>query len=124
MERIVQGVETDRNGAVCAYWVCNGHPLASMSDRGRGLEWTRVEARGRETGRRNILHVIDRERAGQVRGVPVLAPVLDGAEAAGPVYRGGRSMRRSCSARFSVFVESAYCSRRAAFRGDDPPDQL
>ena len=77
VERIVQGVETDEDGAVCAYWVCSGHPLAAMSDRNRGLEWTRVEARGRETGRQNILHVIDRERAGQVRGVPVLAPVLE-----------------------------------------------
>ena len=44
---------------------------------GSGLEWTRVEARGELTGRRNIVHVITRERAGQLRGVPVLAPVLE-----------------------------------------------
>ena len=42
--------------------------------------WTRVQARGDRTGRRNILHIMQRERAGQVRGVPVLAPVLESLE--------------------------------------------
>ena len=51
--------------------------LYGMSMLGSGLEWTRVEARGELTGRRNIVHVITRERAGQLRGVPVLAPVLE-----------------------------------------------
>ena len=77
VHRIVQGVETDADGTVVAYWVCNRHPLSDTSMLGAGLTWTRVEARGAASGRRNILHVITRERAGQVRGVPVLAPVLE-----------------------------------------------
>ena len=77
VHNIVQGVETNAEGRVVAYWVCNRHPLSDTSMLGSGLEWTRVEARGELTGRRNIVHVITRERAGQLRGVPVLAPVLD-----------------------------------------------
>lgn len=66
VHNIVQGVETNAEGRVVAYWVCNRHPLSDTSMLGSGLEWTRVEARGELTGRRNIVHVITRERAGQL----------------------------------------------------------
>lgn len=75
VHQIVQGVETDESGAVVAYWICNRHPLAA--DYNAPAEWTRVEAYGAATGRRNVLHVMQRERAGQRRGVPLLAPVLE-----------------------------------------------
>ena len=74
---IVQGVETDADGMVVAYWVCNHHPLGSHSATDAdGITWKRVEAYGAKTGRRNVLHVMNRERAGQRRGVPILAPTL------------------------------------------------
>ena len=76
VERIVQGVETDADGKVVAYWVAKRHPLTTNYTL-TGQEWTRVEAWGRRTGERQVLHVMNRERAGQVRGVPMLAPVLD-----------------------------------------------
>ena len=47
---IVQGVETDADGMVIAYWICNRHPLSSLSNQSGVLEWTRVEAYGK-TGR-------------------------------------------------------------------------
>lgn len=72
--QIVQGVETNRDGAVVAYWIASRHPLAYDST--VPLTWTRVEARDPETGEPNILCVTQRERAGQRRGVPLLAPVL------------------------------------------------
>lgn len=74
VHQIVQGVETDKDGAVIAYWVASRHPLAY--DNPLPLTWTRVEARDKETGEPNILCVTQRERAGQRRGVPLLAPVL------------------------------------------------
>lgn len=78
VNQIVQGVETDADGAVAAYWICNRHPLSNTATiEPGGMEWTRVEAFGRETGRRNVLHIMNRERAGQRRGVPILAPVLE-----------------------------------------------
>ena len=75
---IVQGVETDADGMVVAYWICNRHPLGSNSTvDAEGIQWNRVEAYGAKTGRRNVLHVMSRERIGQRRGVPLLAPVLE-----------------------------------------------
>lgn len=72
--QIVQGVETDKDGAVIAYWISSRHPLSY--DSAVPLTWTRVEARDPKTGEPNILCVMQRERAGQRRGVPLLAPVL------------------------------------------------
>ena len=78
VEKIVQGVETDADGMVIAYWVCDRHPLASTSVTGlTASHWTRVEAYGKKTGRQNVLCLMQRERAGQLRGVPLLAPVLE-----------------------------------------------
>ena len=78
VNQIVQGVETDADGVVVAYWICNRHPLANTATIQPGeMQWTRVEAFGRESGRRNVLHIMNRERAGQRRGVPILAPVLE-----------------------------------------------
>lgn len=63
---------------VTAYWICNRHPLGSNSAvDAAGLTWQRVEAYGDTTGRRNVLHIMSRERIGQRRGVPLLAPVLE-----------------------------------------------
>ncbi len=73
--RIVQGVETDKMGRVVAYWICDRHPLAKLDH--NELKWQRIEVRGELTGNRNILHIMKRERAGQLRGVPMLAPVLE-----------------------------------------------
>ncbi len=73
--RIVQGVETDKMGRVVAYWICDRHPLAKLDH--NELKWQRIEVRGELTGNRNVLHIMKRERAGQLRGVPMLAPVLE-----------------------------------------------
>lgn len=106
VHNIVQGVETDAEGMVVAYWVCNRHPLGSFSATGSdGIEWTRVEAYGENTGRRNVLHVMNRERAGQRRGVPMLAPVLEALKQFGR-YTDAEITAAVISAAFTVFVES------------------
>lgn len=77
------GVETDEYGKVIAYWVATRHPLAKRrpsytnGQRPFPSEWVRVPAFGDETGRRNILHVARRQRPGQRRGIPLLAPVVE-----------------------------------------------
>lgn len=42
-----------------------------------GNTWTRIEVRGNQTGRRNVLHLFDQLRPDQVRGVPWIAPILE-----------------------------------------------
>lgn len=102
---IVQGVETDEDGMVTAYWFCNRHPLSSLANQAGALEWTRVEAYGK-TGRPNVLHFLNRERAGQRRGVPTLAPVLESLKQLGR-YTEAEITAAVISAMFTVFIQSA-----------------
>lgn len=101
---IVQGVETDADGMVIAYWICNQHPLSSLDNLAGGLRWTRVEAYG-STGRPNVLHVMNRERPGQRRGVPILAPVLEALKQLGR-YTEAEIAAAVISAMFTVFIQS------------------
>lgn len=106
VHHIVQGVETDQDGMVVAYWVCNRHPLGSHSTaEAEGITWARVEAYGASTGRRNVLHVMNRERVGQRRGVPILAPVLESLKQLGR-YTEAEITAAVISAMFTVFIKS------------------
>ena len=124
VERIVQGVETNAAGTVVAYWICNRHPLSSTADiQPEGVRWVRVEAFGRETGRRNVLHIMNRERAGQLRGVPLLAPVLEATKQLGR-YTDAEIMAAVISSMFTVFVQSQTASDGRPLGETLPPEEL
>lgn len=124
VHRIVQGVETDESGAVVAYWICSRHPLESTINQQPGkLDWQRVEVYGRQTGRRNILHVMTRERIGQVRGVPLLAPVLEALKQLGR-YTDAEITAAVLSAYFTVIVKSTIANDGRPFGEMIPPEQL
>ena len=122
VESIVQGVETDADGMVVAYWICNRHPLSSLANQAGPLEWTRVEAYGK-TGRPNVLHVMNRERPGQVRGVPIMAPVLEALKQLGR-YTEAEITAAVISAMFTVFVKSATVQDGRPIGEAIPPEQL
>ncbi len=122
VHRIVQGVETDADGMVIAYWICNQHPLSSLSNQAGALEWTRVEAYG-SSGRPNVLHVMNRERAGQRRGVPILAPVLEALKQLGR-YTEAEITAAVISAMFTVFIQSATVQNGKPIGEALPPEQL
>lgn len=119
---IVQGVETDADGMVIAYWICNQHPLSSLSNQAGALEWTRVEAYG-SSGRPNVLHVMNRERAGQRRGVPILATVLEALKQLGR-YTEAEITAAVISAMFTVFIQSATVQNGKPIGEALPPEQL
>lgn len=73
--RIVDGVEIDRDGEVLRYYVASRHPLLEGST--ETVEWTAVDAVGRETGYPNILHIMTVERPEQRRGVPFVAAQIE-----------------------------------------------
>jgi lambda family phage portal protein len=77
---VLEGVEVGRYGEPLAYWVSDRHP-ADTPTRNirmlRALSWTRIPAFGAETGRPLVLHLMESERPGQRRGVPILAPVIE-----------------------------------------------
>lgn len=76
------GVEVGGHGEVLAYWVATRHPLAKRYPFFIGQkhpyqrDWIRIPARGAESGRLNLMHVMRAMRPGQRRGVPLLAPVV------------------------------------------------
>lgn len=74
--RIINGVEVDKNGRLMAVWVCNkiwNEPLNIEPD----LKWRRVRVFGKETGTRNVLHICIDNRPDMYRGAPFLAPVIE-----------------------------------------------
>lgn len=72
--RLRGGIEDDEYGCPVAYYVAKVHPKDSYAGK---VEFERILAFGAKTGRRNILHIMESERPGQRRGVPLLAPVIE-----------------------------------------------
>lgn len=73
--RIIDGVEIDREGAVVRYHIANRHPL--MSEATAQVEWTPIDAFGKDTGMPNVLHVATWERPEQRRGIPFVAAQIE-----------------------------------------------
>ena len=96
------GVETNEQGEVIAYHILNCHPLAR--DIQKMPEWVRVKAFGEKTGRRNVIHIMNRERIGQRRGVPMLAPVIESLKQLGR-YTDAEIVAAVVSGMFTVFIE-------------------
>lgn len=65
---IQHGIEYDAIGRRAAYWLYKQHP-GEMSPASSGITSTRVQAS-------DILHLYEKTRPGQSRGVPVLAPSM------------------------------------------------
>lgn len=100
---MVEGVEFDRLGAPLAYHVCNGYPNEYLA--GQSLAWERLPAFGDVTGRRRVMHVMsDKERPGQKRGAPYLAPVLEPLQKL-ERYSSAELMAAVISAMFTVFIK-------------------
>lgn len=99
--KIIGGVETDGTGEVVAYHFSKHHPLSYVTE---PMEWVRVPAYGEETGRRNVIHIMVRERIDQRRGVPFLAPVIEALKQLGR-YTDAELVAAVVSGLFTVFIE-------------------
>lgn len=70
---LASGVERDASGEIQAYHIQNIHPGDSSSD---GFsKWERIPAFS-STGRRKFIHVYEKTRPGQSRGVPLISNVI------------------------------------------------
>ncbi len=99
--KIVGGVEVDSDGEVVAYHFSKHHPLSCANEQ---IEWQRVEAYGKRTGRKNVLHLMCRERIDQRRGVPFLAPIIESLRQIGQ-YTNAELVAAVVSGLFAVFIE-------------------
>ncbi|MEC0269068.1 phage portal protein [Paenibacillus anseongense] len=117
---ILGGVEVDEYNGVSAYWFVNQHPLGKQDKK---KEWVRVEAFGKQTGRRNVLHLMESERPEQRRGVPVLAPVIESLKQLGR-YTEAELMAAVVSGMFTVFIESETSDQPLGVMMDQEIDQV
>ena len=115
-----EGVEKNANGEVVAYHISKFHPL-SFQDR-EPREWVRVKAFGEKTGRRNVIHVMNRERIGQVRGVPFLSPVIETIKQLGR-YTEAEVLAAVINGLFTVFIEKESASDDVPF-GEAVPEDI
>ena len=75
---LIAGVMLDTDGVATGYQVSTRHPDDTGSTGGAArLEWVDVPAWDAATGRPLALHLLDRLRPDQARGVPWLAPVIE-----------------------------------------------
>lgn len=96
------GIEVDQWGAPITYYVAQKHPLDMTQGK---IEWKPVPAFGPKTGRRNILHLLEMERPGQRRGVPILAPVIESLKQLSR-YSEAELAAAVVSSMFTVFIKS------------------
>lgn len=97
-----QGVTLDQDGAPVAYHVMRQHPGGLMP---MDMEWDIIPAFGSRTGRRNFLHLYDKRRPGQTRGIPYIAPVIELLKQLGD-YTNAEVTAAVISGMFTVFVTS------------------
>ena len=118
-DKIVGGVEVDQCGEVIAYHIADHHPLSyAYTD----ISWQRVEAYGSLTGRRNVLHLMNRERIGQRRGVPFLAPIIESLKQLGR-YTDAELVAAVVSGMFTVFIEKAGSNNEDAIGSMIPEEE-
>ena len=104
--RVISGVEIDSGGAVVAYHIASRYPQSFyIMNNLASLTWSRVEAFGKLTGRRNVLHLMESERPEQRRGVPFLAPVIEPLKQL-TRYTEAELMAAVVTGMFTVFVKS------------------
>lgn len=97
------GVELDTNGAPVAYHIRRFHPGSMQGRTNKSSD--RFVAFGEKTGRRNVLHVLDRKRVGQTRSAPMLAPVIEPLKQLDK-YTEAEIMAAVVSSMFTVFVKT------------------
>lgn len=100
---LTAGVEKDEYGAPITYHICNQHPGSRFGLSNR--TWTKVPAYGANTNLRNIIHLYKIIRAGQTRGVPYLAPVIETIKQIDK-YTEAEVMAAVVSAMLTIFVKS------------------
>lgn len=118
--RIYNGVEINKNGAVTAYYICNTYPNSTLETK---KEWIRVEAFGKKTGIPNVLMIFESERAEQYRGVPYLSPVIESLKQL-TRYSEAELTAAVINGFFTVFIKTESSAEDIPFSGisDDTED--
>lgn len=102
---IRDGVELDGDGEAVAYHLLNQHPGDSaLIQTYKPEDWARIPARGAR-GAPLMLHLMEMDRIGQTRGIPMLAPVIEALKQLDR-YAEAELMAAVVSAFFTVFIKT------------------
>ena len=99
-DKKISGIAIDDNGAAVSYDIAKKHPGAV---RVAVQEWITIQAYGKD-GRKNVIHLFERKRPGQMRGVPYLAPVIEHLKQLSR-YSDAELQAAVVSAAFAVFLK-------------------
>lgn len=101
-ETVINGVQVDKEtGRIKGYYIYSKHP----NDTGSNEKYEYIEAFGKN-GEQNIIHLCFVERPGQVRGVPLLAPVMESLKQLDR-YTNAELMGAVISSMLTVFIETS-----------------
>lgn len=98
---ITSGVETNAKGQPEAYWIADFHPADARFHEG---SVRRVEAFNK-SGRRRLLHVFQRRRPGQSRGMSMIAPIIQQAKMRGQ-YSEAKLLQAATQALFGMIIRT------------------
>lgn len=123
-ERLAAGVAVDGNGAPIGYWVRNTHPgdFFAFGFSRQSTNWSQVPARGKTSNDLISKLVYRRMRPGQVRGVPLLAPVIEPLKQLDR-YTEAEIAAAVVNALLTVFIKSDADESAAQFAGTGDPEQ-
>jgi len=104
---MIGGISKDQYGGPGKFHIVNQHPgnlRFARADRKRQFSWTTINAFAQD-GTPLALHLKDKTRPGQTRGVPYLAPVIELIKQLGR-YTDAEVMAAVVSGMFTVFVHN------------------
>jgi len=100
-DKMKSGIELDEYGAPVFYYIrTKPYKMFATVD-----DWVKIPAFGEQSGRRNVLHLMERERVGQRRGMPTLSPVIEACKQLTRLTE-AELMGAVIAAMFTVFVKS------------------
>lgn len=97
---VVSGVQIDNNGRIAGYYVLDKHP----NDDESGNDYKYIPVYGKD-GQLNMIHLALLERPNQVRGVPILSPVMESLKQLDR-YTNAELMSAVISSMFTIFIET------------------
>lgn len=118
--KIVNGVEVNASGEVIAYHFAQEHPNSKKIAKN---EYRRIRKFGTQTGRVNVIHLMESERPEQRRGVPILAPVIESLKQLSR-YTDAELMAAVVSGMYTVFIKSENKDEDAVGQMIDPDEEV
>lgn len=120
-KKIKYGIEVGEYGEPLYYYIAESHPLATGSPL-INKKYKKIPAYGEKTGLPNVIHMLESERAGQLRGVPILAPVIEDLKQLGR-YTEAELVAAVVSGMFTTFITTEVPSTSTGMGDAIPIDQ-